>query len=235
MSEPDESLVDPRPGVITVWSDIGCPWATLALHTLRATADDLGVTLQLDHRAFPLELYNRRPTPRLILDAEIVAIGAQHPEVGLLLWDADLATYPVSTLPALEAVQVAKDSAVGGLAASDELDARLRRAMYTEHRCISILPEIEAAALDCPLVDVDALMRRLYSGCGRAAVHQQWLASRAETVQGSPQFLTADGIALHNPGVTYSWSASPDQGGLPRLHDHDPGWATTLIRTVDAL
>ncbi len=49
---------------MTVWSDLGCPWATLALHTLRASAAERGQELVIDHRAFPLELFNREPTAK---------------------------------------------------------------------------------------------------------------------------------------------------------------------------
>src|SRR2546421_5874458 len=157
------------PAVVTVWSDIGCPWATLALHTLRARARERGQRLFVDHRAFPLELFNRRPTPKAILDAEVAVIGSHRPELGWAPWVAAEATYPVTTLPAMEAVQAAKDLAVGGLTGSDELDAALRRAFYTEGRCISLHPVILDVAEGCPPVDADALAAALAEGAGRAA------------------------------------------------------------------
>ncbi|MGH3802082.1 MAG: hypothetical protein ACRDTD_18500 [Pseudonocardiaceae bacterium] len=72
-------------------------------------------------------LFDQQPTPKYIVDAEIVTIGARRPELGWQRWTGHEFSYPVTTLPALEAVQAAKDPAVGGLRASDELDSALRR------------------------------------------------------------------------------------------------------------
>src|SRR4051794_22061015 len=123
----DGTLVNADPGTVTVWSDVGCPWAMLALHTLREAARGRGRELLVDHRAFPLELFNRSPSPKTLVDAEVVVIAGRVPELGIQLWNAAEYTYPATTLPAMEAVQAAKDPAVGGLRASDELDEALRR------------------------------------------------------------------------------------------------------------
>lgn len=106
--------MQPGPPTITVWSDIGCPWATLALHTLHAAAAQRGAELLIDHRAFPLELFNREPTPKPIIDVELVAIAGLRPELDWRPWPGPDSTYPVTMLPALEAVQAAKNPAVGG-------------------------------------------------------------------------------------------------------------------------
>ncbi|KRE38956.1 dithiol-disulfide isomerase [Janibacter sp. Soil728] len=235
MTRTPEDFCNQHPRVITVWSDIGCPWATLALHTLRTTAATKRQPLLVDHRAFPLELYNARPTPKLVLDAEIVAIGARIPGVGLRLWDRDQATYPVTTLLAMEAVQAAKAPDVGGLAASDQLDAALRRAMYHDHRCISILSEVERSARECDEVNVEALLEALHCGSARADVYAQWMLSHDESVQGSPQIMTAQGTSLHNPGVTYNWTAPPTDGGLPHFTAYETSWAHDLLGETSAV
>jgi predicted DsbA family dithiol-disulfide isomerase len=56
---------------VTIWSDIGCPWASLAVWRLHARRAALGLTdsVRFEHRCFPLELFNSRPSPRGILDA----------------------------------------------------------------------------------------------------------------------------------------------------------------------
>jgi predicted DsbA family dithiol-disulfide isomerase len=76
-------MISVEQGTITVWSDIACPWATLAL---RAAAHNRGRDVLIDHRAFPLELFNKMPTPKLIIDAEIVAIASSQAELGLRMW-----------------------------------------------------------------------------------------------------------------------------------------------------
>jgi predicted DsbA family dithiol-disulfide isomerase len=217
-------LSNPDPDVITVWSDVACPWATLALHTLHDAADRRGSTLRIDHRCFPLELVNREPTPKPGHDAEVVAIGAVRPELGWRAWDQPDATYPVTTLPALEAVQAAKRPEVGGLEASDQLDTALRRAYFVEHRCISLHPVLEDVARQCPAVDVDALVTLLRQGVGRAEVYAQLDTARSREVPGSPSLYDAEGPIASNPGVDLEWV-----GGFPRINGYDPTWADKLF------
>lgn len=222
---------DPR--VVTFWSDIGCPWASLALHVLRSRAVDMGVPLFIDHRAFPLELFNRRPTPKPVLDMEVVAIAGLVPEVGWRLWQEHEATYAVTTLPAMAAVQAAKDPGVGGLRASDELDAALREAFYRENRCISVHAEILAAADRCPSVDLAALERALEKGAGQRAVFEHWRTAQGPSVQGSPHLFVKHRYSAHNPGVDYHWRGRPGHG-FPRFERYDPGWADDVLGLVAA-
>ena len=56
---------------IVIWSEIHCPWSHLAVHRLHETRARLGLddVVAFDHRAFPLEYFNERGTPKRILDA----------------------------------------------------------------------------------------------------------------------------------------------------------------------
>lgn len=213
---------------LTFWSDIGCPWATLALETLHAAAERRQLRLLVDHRAFPLELFNKRSTPKPILDAEIVAIGARRPELDWRAWDRPEWTYPVTTLPALEAVQAAKDPAVGGLVASTELDLALRGAFYRDRRCVSVHAEIIDVAKGCDEVDAAALQVALAAGHGRAQVYADWTEAAGVRIQGSPTLLTSDGYSAHNPGVAYRWTAAPGEG-FPLFESYDEGWTEPLL------
>jgi predicted DsbA family dithiol-disulfide isomerase len=236
----EDAVVNPEPGTLTFWSDIGCPWATLALHTLGKRAQERGVALQIDHRAFPLELFNRIPTPKVLVDAEIVAIAGTLPELGWRMWSGAEYTYPATLLPALEAVQAAKDPAVGGLAASAELDVALRRAYFVESRCISVHPIILEIAEDCPQVDAPALGEALAAGRGRAQVYQQWHVAEGPRIQGSPHLFTADGYAEHNPGASHRWTDRPpldfpvQSHGFPVLDSYRPEWADELLDRLAA-
>jgi predicted DsbA family dithiol-disulfide isomerase len=221
-------LVSGETGTVTVWSDIGCPWASLALHTLRAAARERGVPLRIDHRAFPLELFNEAPTPKGILDAEIAQIAAVRPELGWKLWDAPAWQWPATLLPALEAVQAAKAEEVGGLAASDELDAALRHAFYAQARCISMPHVILDVAAECASVDRAALAAAIAAGSGRSQVYRDWRIAQGPDVQGSPHLFAAGGYARHNPGATYHWTGRPPTG-FPRLETYDPDWAEELL------
>ncbi|MFZ3599444.1 DsbA family oxidoreductase [Streptomyces sp. BH104] len=230
-SDGRSTVVADDPAVVTVWSDIGCPWAALALHVLRGRAAATGTTLLVDHRAFPLELFNRRPTPKPVIDMEVVAIAGLVPEVGWRLWREPDSAYAVTTLPAMAAVQAAKDPRVGGFRAADELDAALRTAFYRDHRCISVHAEILAAAETCPSVDVPALERELARGAGHAEVFRQFRTAQGPRVQGSPHLFVGHRYAAHNPGVEYHWTGRPGQG-FPRFERYDRAWADHVLGLV---
>jgi 2-hydroxychromene-2-carboxylate isomerase len=227
--------VPDQPRTITMWSDLSCPWATLALDTLHAEAQRLDVELTVDHRVFPLELFNETATPKHIIESEIVAIAGHLPELGWRLWDAPAHTYPVTMLPAMEAVQAAKDPAVGGLPGSGQLDAALRRAFLVDSRCVSVPSVILEVAGECPLVDTDRLAGAIARGSGRAEVYRDWEEARRIPVQGSATLFGADGEPLHNPGVRYHWSkaATPLEGGFPVVEGYSREWAATLLGKKD--
>lgn len=254
----DAAIRNSNPHVLTVWSDIGCPWATLALHTLRSRAAERNERPLIDHRAFPLELFNTMPTPKFILDPELVAIAGLRPEVGWVPWQAHDATYPVTTLPALEAVQAAKQQEHDGLQASDALDAALRHALYVDSRCISLHGVILDVARQCPEVDVEHLSAALEHGKARAAVFAQWRTAggdhlrhdtesdselptgsdgeerrgkREPAIKGSPHLFTVHGFAEQNPGATFHWTTPPPQG-FPRLDAYDTTWADAVLATI---
>jgi predicted DsbA family dithiol-disulfide isomerase len=227
-SPQDATLMNTDPRVVTVWSDIGCPWATLALHTLRTRARQHDHVLVIDHRAFPLELFNRMPTPKFIVDAEMVTIAGCNPDLSWRPWPGPDCTYPVTTVPSMEAVQAAKDPSIGGLVASDELDSALRAAFYCGGRCISMHSVIMDVAGECAHVDVGELGGALARGVGRAAVFEQWEIAKRPEIQGSPQLFAAVGFAAHNPGATYHWTAPPPNG-FPRLDRYTPEWVDGLL------
>lgn len=208
-------------GVITVWSDLGCPWASLALHTLRERARARGVALRIDHRAFPLELVNGEAIPKAEHDDEVTRITAVRPDLGWSAWSEPDWLYPVTTLPALHAVQAAK---LQGLAAADALDAALRRAYFTEQRCISLLPVIEDVARRCDGIDAPRLLEALRAGAGTAAVASDLRTIADGEVRGSADVRTADGPYAANPGVD----------DAEDFRAYDASWADDLIARVTA-
>lgn len=211
---------------LTVWSDVGCPWATLALHTLHDAAVRAGTTLDVTHRCFPLELFNEVPTPKGLLDVEMAGITGLRTELGWRPWSAADATYPVTLLPAMAAIRAT--AASQGNAAADQLDTALRAGLFVESRCISMHHVIRDVGAACPLVDADTLAADLASGAGITAVYADWQAAKDLHVQGSPQ-LEVDGLVLVNPGVgQMTWTQGPGQGFL-RLESYDPGWAAALV------
>ena len=213
---------------IILWSDIGCPWAHVAVARLHRYRESLGVSFGVDHRAFPLELVNERPTPKRILDAEVPAAHAIEPDAGWQVWQGRESEWPVTTLIALEAVQAVKQEQ--GLAASETLDRALRRALFAESRCISLLPVVLDVAAACGVVDADRLEHDLHAGVGRAAVIGQWQEATSEksSVKGSPHLFLPDGRDAHNPGIRMHWEG--DEGrGFPIIDSDDPDVYENLL------
>jgi predicted DsbA family dithiol-disulfide isomerase len=209
---------------ITVWSDIGCPWAHVAVARLHRARAALGLDerVRFDHRPFPLELINEQPTPWRTLAGEIPVLHAMDPEAGWQVWKAPPSEWPVTTLPALEAVQAAKAQSP---AAAEELDLALRRALFAESRCISMRHVVVDVARRCPEVDADAVAAALDDGRARRAVVDAWQAADGEGVKGSPHLFLPDGTDAHNPGVT-----SKMIDGMPIVERDDPSVYEDLLR-----
>ena len=190
--------MDVAPDTVVVWSDIGCPWAHAAVSRLHRVRRELGLDskVRLDHRAFPLELFNARPTPKPTLDEEIVEVGALEPEAGWQPWRRPDHEWPVTTLPALEAVQAAKEQ---GSVASDELDRALRRAFFADSRCISLRSVILDVAASCAAVEVESLRDALDAGRARRTVIDHFETAEDAGVKGSPHIFLPDGSDAHNP------------------------------------
>jgi predicted DsbA family dithiol-disulfide isomerase len=216
---------------IVVYSDIGCPWAHIAVHRLLRERRRLGLDREVivDHRAFPLELVNQQPTPKELLDAEIHVCADLEPEAG---WDRHPQpwTYPVSTLPALEAVQAAKTQ---GASTSEAVDRALRHAMFGEWRCLSVFSEVLEVAATVEAVDVDELWSEIRSGRPRIDVFHQFDLSSTDRIPGSPTFVLPDGSSHHNPGIDMHWSDGP--GSELIIERDDAAAVVELIECAVAL
>jgi predicted DsbA family dithiol-disulfide isomerase len=189
---------------VTLWSDIACPWATVFVTRWQAACERAGVAIPIDHRAFPLELVNERPTPKLTLEAEIPVAGALVTDLEMRLWTEPDFTYPVTTLLALEAVQAAKEQS---LEVSTALDRALRAAM-----------------------DVDRLAEALDSGrCRQQVMRDLAEATSSDRIKGSPHVFLADGTDAHNPGITLHWEGKPGEGGYPIVDSDDASVIDGLV------
>lgn len=212
------------PGTIVLWSDIGCPWAHVAVSRLHRSRAELGLDdrVRIDHRPFPLELFNERPTPYPVLAGEVPVLHALDPDAGWQVWKAPSWEWPVTTLPALEAVQAAKRQS---LAASEQLDRALRRALFADSRCVSLRTVVLEVASTCDAVDVDTLAAAVDAGAGRAEVIEGWRTASDLGVQGSPHVFLADGGDAHNPGITMHKAH-----GMPVVDHDDPGVYADLVK-----
>lgn len=224
MTAVDRSTSDadltPPPGTITIFSDIWCSFAHIAVHRLHTTRKRLGLTdrVRFDHRVFPLELLNEAPSPRPGTDSEVGRMASHERDAGWQLWQEKDWLYPSTTLPALEAVQAVKEQS---LYASEQLDLGLRRAFWAESRCIANRRVILDVAAATRAVDVRALAAALDDGRARAALSEQAAVSATARVNCSPHLFLPDGTDYPNPGIQVHWVG--DYGrGWPEVTGDDP-------------
>jgi predicted DsbA family dithiol-disulfide isomerase len=220
--------VKAAPGTIAVWSDLGCPWSHAVVWRLWDARRRLGLEdrVRFDHHAFPLELFNSEPTPKARTDAEWRVAATLAPRAGWQSWSAPEHAWPVTMLPPMEAVHAAK---LQSLAASEELDRSLRRAFWSESRCISLRHVILEVANECERVDVAGLAAALDDGRARRALHDDWETARGDDVRGSAHLFAPDGTNAQNPGITIGWSDDGGEGTY-RIEADDPAAIEGLVR-----
>ncbi|HEX2058878.1 MAG TPA: DsbA family protein [Actinomycetota bacterium] len=213
-------MFDIPPGRIVVFADIGCPWAHVAVHRLHETRARLGLEERVvfDMHAFPLELFNGRPTPKKVLDAEIPVTGALAPDAGWQMWQRPDHEYPVTTLPALEAVHAAKEQ---GPRLAERLDRALRKGFFGESRNVSMRHEILEIASTVEGLDADALAAALDDGRARSALAEDRAVAENDAVKGSPHVFAPGGESAHNPGIEMHWEGEHGEG-FPVVDKDDP-------------
>ncbi|MFF3288456.1 DsbA family protein [Streptomyces sp. NPDC003023] len=226
---PDTSL-HPARGVVTVYSDIWCSFAHIAVHRLHATRSRLGLDDQVafDLRAFPLEMLNDAPSPRPGTDSEVARMASLEPTAGWQLWQAKDWLYPSTTLPALEAVLAAKEQS---LKASEQLDLGLRRAFWAESRCISHRKVIMDVARETGAVDTGALAEALDDGRARRTLSDHTATARTDSVDCSPHLFLPDGTEHPNPGIDVRWEGGYGIG-WPVIESDDPKVYEDILLTA---
>lgn len=217
------------PGTVQVWSDLACPWSHVVVWRLWDARRRLGLEdrVRFDHHAFPLELFNNEPTPRWHIDVEAPVAEPLAPRAGWQPWSAPDASWPVTTLPPMEAVQATKAQS---LAASEELDRGLRRAFWGESRCISLRHVILEVAAETELVDVAALAEALDDGRARRAVLDDWTTARGDEVRGSAHLFAPDGTNAQNPGIGIGWEDDGSPAGRYWIERDDPAAIDDFVR-----
>ena len=219
-------------GSLVLVGDVMCGWATIALHRLYRARRAAGLDgrLTVDLQLFLLEDVNEMALSTKVIEPEKPVLGALETEIGMVPWQLDPSEYPVTSLPANEAVHAAKRQSP---AASEQLDMALRLAFWRDSRCISMRHEILDVASGCSEVDLDVLRDDLDRGVARGPMMQTYLACR-DDVQGSPHLFLADGGDVHNPGVELHQEGSTGKGFIVVDHD-DPGvWDGLVRRAAEA-
>ncbi|CAN5595879.1 dithiol-disulfide isomerase [soil metagenome] len=205
---------------VTIYSDLHCPWATMAVHRLRDARDRLDADVEFDQRAWPLEWVNEQGTPRNIVVPETSVLAAQVPDL-FSYFRGD--SWPSTFLPAFELVAAARR--VGGLRAAEDVDYQVRRRFFRHSADVSLRHELHRAATDAG-VDAGAAMKVWEQDPVRADVVADYAASQDLSIEGSPQIFWPDGATTHNPGV----ENLRFERGIPRFDSIDPGAPERLLR-----
>ncbi|MEU5692583.1 DsbA family protein [Actinosynnema sp. NPDC020468] len=222
----------PEQGTIVVFSDIWCSFAHVTIFRLHEARKRLGLEgrVRFDHRAFPLELLNKAPSPRTGTDSEVGRTASLEPAAGWQLWQDKDWLYPSSTLLALEAIQAAKEQS---LDAADQLDLGLRKAFWAESRSVANYHVILDVAEKTGVVDVPALVEALRDGRARKTLFEQADIAASDTVNCSPHLFLPDGTDHANPGIAVGWQG--DYGvGWPVITGDEPTAVDALLK-VSAL
>jgi len=120
---------------IEMYSDIHCPWGYLAAFRLGQLELEWSGRVRFAWRCLPLEVVNSRGTPKNTLDQELPYLLQIEPGIPARPWRRPEWEYPVTMLPAFEALKCAE-------AQSDEaalvFNWAVRRAFFAESRCVSL-------------------------------------------------------------------------------------------------
>ncbi|MDN5858397.1 MAG: DsbA family protein [Pseudonocardia sp.] len=212
------------PRTIQVWSDLLCPFAYVGLIRLRRARTRLGLEVEVEHRSFPLELFNG-PHPRRGTDTEAVGLGPIEPDARFRVWTAPDDVYPHTVLLAAEAVYAAAEQ---GRAAAEEFDLALRAAFWSHSRSIAHRQVILDVAGEAGL-DATALAAALDTGRHRGDLMADFAVAQSDAVPGSPAFRLPDGGTAHNPGITVHWEG-PFAAGFPVIDADDPSAYDELLK-----
>ena len=205
--------------MLTVFSDLHCPWAYVFSIRLRRARAAVGQP-PVAWRSWPLELVNQRGTPWDTLSQEIPVLTQLEPDH---FAPPKRETWPSTLLPAMEALKVAGE--LGGPAAADRFDEAARRAFFLDRRDLSLRSTLAEIATEAGL-EQPRFLDAFDGGGHRRAVVTDWEEGRRRGVQGSPHVFLPDGTASFNPGIgKIDWvrgipvPSEVDEGGIAKLLD----------------
>lgn len=207
--------------MITIWSDLHCPWAYVAVLRLHRMRDHLradGVEFEL--RAFPRELAEQRGIDAGRTSREMVALAQLEP-TAFSTYRGD--AWPTTSLPAFEAQKWGFSL---GQEIGERFDLALRRAFFLHGHNLSLRHELTAVAAAEGLSD-EQLGAALDDGRFRKAVTADFTEAVDAGVEGSPQVVLPDGTTHYNPGITYRV-----ERGIPIVQSDHPSVYEELIQVA---
>ena len=183
---------------VRVFSDLTCPWAYLTAWRLRQLAPEFVGRVRLVWASLPLEVVNQEATPKDVIEAELPILRDAAPALPLRSWDAPAWQWPVTVLPAFEAVKCAEAQ---GDDTALEYSWRVRHAFLAESRCIALRHVLLDLAAEAGL-DVARFTDDFDHGRFRDRVMAESRTGWEELkVAGSPTLVLPNGSHYPGPGV----------------------------------
>lgn len=184
--------------VLTMYADLACPYAYVSAYRLRQVRAEEQHSIAIVHKSLALEYVNREPTPKPVLEQELPLLVREEPGIPYQPWQRPDSEWPVTMLPAFEAVKCAERQS---LELADELDWALRVALFAQSRCISLRHVLFEIA-----EDVGLEMARFADDFDRGVTKYQVLQEAQEGwerlhVAGSPTFVLPSGQQISETGL----------------------------------
>lgn len=183
---------------IQMYADLLCPFAYVVHATWRHLRPEYENRIEIVHRSLSLEYVNRAPTPKNDIDTELPVLILEDPDVAYVPWQAPLSEWPVTMLPAFEAVICAAEQS---LRLADDLAWSIRLAIFRDSQCISMRHVLLDLARSTGL-DFDAFQSSLDGGAFRSQVIEEarygWEEAR---IPGSPTWVLPGGELVADFGL----------------------------------
>jgi predicted DsbA family dithiol-disulfide isomerase len=202
---------------VEFFSDLHCPHAYLTRYRLRDVEGALPSNVRFVSRCLSIEVDSQRPVPKPILDVETPLIA--HLDDGLPYepWpEAKTSRFPVTFLPAFEAVKAAEAIDVERAGA---LDWRIREAFFAEHACVALRSTLADLAEDVGF-DRDTFLDVFDEGHREAVLSETNEGWYEEGFSHSPAIRLPDGTTHVNPEGHWT-EMDPDRNF--RVTGFDPG------------
>jgi predicted DsbA family dithiol-disulfide isomerase len=201
------------PEVIEMYADLSCPFAYVVHARWRKVREEFAGRIALHHKSLSLEYVNHVPTPKRDTETEAILLLANEPAISYRPWSAPASQWPVTMLPAFEAVKCAENQ---GPELADDYAWAIRAAFFAESRCISMRHVLIEIASETDL-DLQNFVEEFDSGRQRQHVIADARRGWDELgLPGSPTWVIPNGSRISDFGLLH---VSIDEAGRALVED----------------
>lgn len=217
---------------IEMFADLLCPYAYVVHATWRRILPEVSERFELVHRSLSLEYVNNEPTPKMAIATELPVLILEDDTVEYVPWKAPDSEWPVTVMPAFEAVNCAMRQ---GVRQADDLAWRIRLAIFRDNLTVSLRNVLFDLASETGL-DMQRFASDFDSGVGKQQVIDDARLGWEELrVPGSPTWRLPAGELINDFGLAEmsiddDWRVRLTRRGLPP--DERAAAMLTLIESL---